>query len=660
MPAEDRSEIPFPPADVIYSEEPSVTEENSIIANTPELAHILDAIHRFNNSPTKEEKARSGGRERFGREVIAELLDYAGNDPGKIFNLVESARLISELKNYRSEIFINQLEKAIEKITLPLDPAIIGQWFQAWVENPLHGGMAERVLGNNFAKRTNQKAVVDFIYEFCLGSLTSGNPRVRDATMSVLALETDFLPGYNKEQDDTINTQTRHYLEGIFSNDDNVLRRSLEIDQAFHHVGMGSNRELLEKQRQNSVDANSLLAESSGRGDNHGGLRGGKWNNYWYDYFRIAAKHPELKMTINPDGLLRFDATKAVRVLSIEDIKLLQKFANLLEYFSSISVDDTESAPLRKNLDPKQFPYNLLLRPGRLGQWVNDSLAQQLRGIETDEEHVVIRLPDFEIVTSGQIEGTAEAVYQKILKVGAANTEPVNADDEKYWRTIFHLLPRELRDHPEKISSLTKLCDAMAKEICEQARYSLSPRGDQALIQDQATNRLGFASVAYDIFEENKKWTAVSVPVGNYNFRLLVDEYGDFRDYESHESLNFSGRAVFLRYLILSHLREIKCSERVSASATGKSGKGNREGFTDRRGHVRRLQIGQKPSPAMELAARENGIDLARVNELLRQNGEDRLRTFIPPTQVAFSGKGRIVCVAPEAMNKYEETVRGS
>ncbi|HCM68129.1 MAG TPA: hypothetical protein DIS62_03955, partial [Candidatus Kerfeldbacteria bacterium] len=70
--------------------------------------------------------------------------------------------------------------------------------------------------------------------------------------------------------------------------------------------------------------------------------------------------------------------------------------------------------------------------------------------------------------------------------------------------------------------------------------------------------------------------------------------------------------------MVLSHLKELQCTDRVVAGVSVNAHSGNLERqqeFTDRRGHLRKLPPGQGYSETQRrLALDEQGWDIVRIN----------------------------------------------
>jgi len=177
---------------------------------------------------------------------------------------------------------------------------------------------------------------------------------------------------------------------------------------------------------------------------------------------------------------------------------------------------------------------------------------------------------------------------------------------------------------------------------------------------DGDIKELGFKSILYEMDRDNKRETVVTVEVGNFLFRIKLNEDLSFQGPEGSGDVVLPLAGEFIEHLIVSHLHEICCSEKVNE--VGSVDDGDREGgdgrraFRGRRGHLRWLPDGQSPAPDQISRARdEYQIDLVRLNGEAKAAGKSRKRTFVSEAKVAISGVGPVVSRAPEATKKLHE-----
>jgi len=118
-----------------------------------------------------------------------------------------------------------------------------------------------------------------------------------------------------------------------------------------------------------------------------------------------------------------------------------------------------------------------------------------------------------------------------------------------------------------------------------------------------------------------------------------------------------------LEYVILSHLKELQCTERIKPGhKETKAGKKDeatiRKEFTDRRGHKRTLPPGHVYSQTQyKEALLEQGWDLAEINMINDRTKETGMITYVKIQESVRVGGPPIVSTAPHAMDTFKQIV---
>jgi hypothetical protein len=269
-----------------------------------------------------------------------------------------------------------------------------------------------------------------------------------------------------------------------------------------------------------------------------------------------------------------------------------------------------------------------------------------------------LHLPNMSLVfpANGHL---GQFINQELTK---ENTENKILEGEDYWGTLSWLIPEQILEERQMVS-LIESNQSLQRDIRDNTRYLLSPRGDLVEITDNLLKELGFKSILYEMDNRNRRDTIVTVKAGNFEYRILVDEYLSLREIKNKKIMHLPLSANFISNIILSHLREIRCSEKVNeVSENINGGDGARRAFTARRPHLRRLPTGQEPTTEqIKKALKTYDIDIIRINREAQTRGETRKITFVFEAQnVAIAGQNPVHSRAPEATKKLQEILRSA
>lgn len=304
------------------------------------------------------------------------------------------------------------------------------------------------------------------------------------------------------------------------------------------------------------------------------------------------------------------------------------------------------------------FPFNLATQDiGPLRKLLNDRLAEDLQHVPGNGISAALDLPSMSAVRSADtLSQLGQIIHNEMLN---NRIEVVHMDTPDHLRTLSYLVPPEM-DSRTEFTDIANANQQLRREMVEDSRYLLSPRGDQISVTDPMLLTLGFTAITYQMNPANKRETVVTVALGNHvEYRAILDEYFALRDVHSHNSIQLPQHGAFLENVLLSHLREIRCSERVNEVIPGTPtvpGE-TRRAFTSRRAHRRILPEHQSPTPEQIVRIfSEYDIDLVRLNREREAAGETRRVTYVYEVEnIAIGGVGPVRSRTPDATRRLQE-----
>jgi|GEM_PF-5942258 len=326
------------------------------------------------------------------------------------------------------------------------------------------------------------------------------------------------------------------------------------------------------------------------------------------------------------------------------------KRARLLEtFFRNVRTGNREFS--KKQL--RTWPDSIFMKHGPLRKQLNRWLESQ------DETTISFNMPGLGGMTYSETtpKDLREAIYKHLQEL-PQGTEPDIADAET-MKVLFYLRPDMT---PDQERAFLKDNMELRQNVVRDEIRSLSPRGDKILVTDEELKKLGFESITYEVGEPVEK-TKVTLEVGKYKFfiqlseDLLMETMAGGQDFEVSNE-----RRAFLEQIILSHLYELQCSERIkvgysrSGQTAGEQEKEHHREFTSRRSHLMKLPRGKGFTLEAKNAAKQNKprpYDLVALNAKLGLTRQEGQKTYVPPTEnVAIGDRRPMVSKAPRAMDR--------
>lgn len=535
--------------------------------------------------------------------IHKEIKQFANDmavEPEKLEGLFAAFDMLENLPGYANVLrYREKILEGIQKINFKETPAIpnaaIEKWLSYYAEDTLFKDIAENFLKQFIGSKKDSKSTIDCLYNLLLIGIKSGNQKIEQLVARIICNDASAIL-------DTDSKQFLLLVIGIWTpNDDESLKKVLDLDVA-------------------------------------------------RDYY-IYLKYPELKDRYYK-GIEQI-MKKKENVMEYQKLKTtwdpikLRKLENLFSRGqkdkSSMTLDDITS---------NEYPNNIVFRnPGELRKLIIKLFVQETNRSNPNQQRVEIVLPNFQ----GGFDTHNIAVNIKNA-LQKENKEQNTETDEKYWESLSYL-------HPENIDNkileiITEENQRLIQEMQNDTRYLLSPRGDLLEITDGNLKDLGFESVLYKMDQQNKRDTTVVVKIGNFSFKLLLDEFFTFKQADTKEGLLLPIDGEFLKHVILSHLREIRCSEKLKESGESKNPEeAGHSAFYSRRAHRRKLPVGQSPSSDQIHRTWEHyHIDIPRINGEAQSRGEEKQITFVFEVKnIAASGLGPVRSQAPDATKRLNE-----
>lgn len=550
------------------------------------------------NTVVSYASANSEGRRKTTERYAADFV----LDPGKFTATTDALAMLEESKGYPAATGLRtDIARSLDRVRpqgVP-SPEVAQQWLTLLVESPLYSPVAEIVLTRFIERCKTTKDMADFMYQLALGGFSSSNPEVVQRTMEIIGFQTPILTPDSPQA-------ILHTLS-IFDTDDTTLKKAMEVDGAFYYLASRRNPELLIK-----LDAaQTVVVEQP-------------------EYLEAH----EAIIKANPD---RHD-------LIAQHYQRPTSADHVLEYES--------------DKDSIAFPLNLTIQNiGPLRKLLNDMLAQDIQQARGEGFTIALELPDsMGVRYTDTLSELGQIVRDDINK---NRPEVVHMETPAHLRTLACLVPPEM-DGRTEWNDIADANQRLRRNMIEDSRYLLSPRGDQIEITDPMLHALGFNSITYSMSQNNRRETVVTIAAGKLcEYRALLDEYFALRDVNTHNSIQLPQHGAFLENIILSHLREIRCSERVNEvgnAGTGTPGE-TRRAFSSRRAHRRILPEGQSPTTQqITRILGEYDIDLVRFNREREAAGDARRVTYVYEVEnVSIAGVGPVRSRIPEATRQLQE-----
>ncbi len=534
------------------------------------------------------------------RKLIDSLAEEIAQTPHDVTAIFDALEILREVKSYKTEDFIENLERGLDRVRFkqfPPTPENLEAWLTIAAESELYRPIAEKILGRMIERCSDRKSIVEFLYHLALGGLRSANPDVVRVTGEIFGGKKFFTP-------DT--AQSRNFIAALFDTSDETLRRLMEIQRTLFFIAQYRNRNIIP---------------------------------FW---LREDVIQDDKKIAQSIQGLKKANP---------------ERFNALADYYQGQDFHRTFDAVTNNAEVP--FPTSLLSNPGPLFQWLTEQLRiEGLFGVREGMQGAILALPFSETVEETGIQSPNELalfIRDRLQTVELGRNEGI-LEHHEYWQTLAHMVP-EATNENQILRQLAEINERIRNEIRDNTTHLLSPRGDLIEITDPLLREWGFQSILFEMDARNRRDTIATVNIGNYQYRALLDEYFSLRTTETRQGITLSQRGNFILNVILSHLREIRCTENVGEVSGGEQGGGEEHLFFSRRAHLRRLPENHNPTPEqIRKALSTYDIDLIRINREARLRGELRKRTFVFESEIsALAGRGPIRSRAPDAMRELTE-----
>ncbi len=539
-------------------------------------------------------------------EVHKEIRQFTkrlATEPEKLEGLFAAFDMLDPLPGYAKilrykEKIIDGLKKINFKELPPLSPAAIEKWLSYYAEDTVFKNIAKNFLKEFICSNKDSRAITNFLYDLLLTGIKSGNQKIEKLASQIICNDVSGI----------LKADSKEFLIMALSvwtpNDDETLKKAIDLDTA-------------------------------------------------RDYY-IYLKYPELKQRYF-DGLKQ-SREKEEYVVEFQKIQAQwdkTKMRKLSQLMRTGAKDTTDMTVEDMTVD--DYPNNVIFQnPTELRKLIGKLYTQESNRDNTEEQYINIILPNFQ----GASDNNSDII--DIIK-RALNKEKKDAKieiDEDYWESLAYLHPGNI--DVKKLERLGQENKLLVQEIQDDTRYLLSPRGDLLEISDDDLKNLGFKTILYEMDPKNKRDTNVTIQIGNFKFKLLLDEFFTFKRVETKDGLLLPPDGEFLKHVILSHLREIRCSEKLNEAEENKGAEsGSRSAFYSRRAHRRKLPIGQSPSAEQIQRTWDHyHINITRINQEAQMKGDQQQVTFVFEVKnIATSGIGPVLSQAPDATKRLKEII---
>ncbi|MFA6475714.1 MAG: hypothetical protein WCV88_06020 [Patescibacteria group bacterium] len=564
------------------------------IFSTPQLVEAADVVVRYQDKDTNSEQRR---------ELVRNLAQELISQPYKLVELLDAIAMlqaVQEGSTYRgaSELQTRLLEQ-LNKVKIepfPPEPAVIEQWLTISSDSQVYGQMADRVLTGLVERCKDRKTLVNLLFQLASVGLPSSNQKMADKVFLILCGETSVIPADSPK-----------LIELTLANydlDDDVVKKAMDVDSAVNISG--------------------------------------------------ANRHPEAVQRRNDRAIKLISKPEAIQYIRFISEKYPERFNAIAKYYAQAEGEFGTLQVTTNSDSTNKFPLNLIYNnPSQLRMWANEQLATAME-IDSGQPSVSYNFPTGSGVLVGD-SNTASFIKKKYAEPVPPEQPPLEA--RSYWTTLSYLAPAESQT-PEMRTKLIERNEKLCNEIRFYTRSLLSPRGDLVEVTDAAVLDLGFTQILYQMDSKNKRDTIITLQVGNYQFRVLLDEQMSLRQLPERINLSLPPDSVFVKHILLSHLREIRCAD-PAESLDGEKGEGKRMAFSARRAHLRRLPDGKSPTTEQTLRAlNDYDIDLVRLNREAQVRGETRKITFVAEVdQAAIGGSEPVRSRQPQALEWLQQTI---
>lgn len=570
-----------------------ISVDESVFLSHPLIAQCATAIVDYTQGNSAQRRA-----------IVDRYVAESFRSPGQYIELLDVLQALSLEKPYAKAAQLRQdivhaLLGQVQREHMTVER--LRGWFAVWTKKEDLGDLIEGMLERVLAKCRSEKEGVDMLYAIALAGYGSPQDSVRHKALRIFNVQTTAVRSHTPGG--------RFYALGLFSEDDETLKKALEIDGATVFLTQALKPEL------------SPLREGA---------------------FGKIVQQPDVVAEL--DRRMRAQPTRMRAILNLY----------------RRDFDDHGIIKTSQRLEVDEFPMTLAVHnPGPLRTLLNRYIADDIerRGdyvavpIELSHTGITIRVRSYA--------ETAQAVLSHIPEQG----EYAPLITEGNIKTLSYLIPTEA--HPDTWVRVREITEKHKKEIASESRYFLSPRGDQiSTLDDELLRELNIHSLTYLMNPKNKRETIVDIQVRSHTFRILINEHLELCAYDTQQPLDLGLRGSFLEHTIFAYLHEIRCSDRMNDCSSGAHGRATsddqRRAFTSRRAHRRLLPVGQQPTQEqIRRILDAYDIDLRMMNITRQARGETQQVTYVYEVEhVAIGGTGPVRSKAPHAMDGLKSIVR--
>ena len=579
--------------------------------NTPEESVFLstpELAHTANIVVEYASKEKLKEKNYIIDRTIVEIMEH----PEHLSAVFDSLEILRVTGGYTEvQEFEQELERTIrDKVSreLPSRPDVTIELLTLMSHSAIYRPLVEKILAAAFEQCKDTRSLMQMLYDTTALGFLSNDTSIIKETLKIIGLQTNALPVDS-------HAAALFHLAG-FDRDDGVLRLALDIHSIFHLVSAVS----------------------------------------FPDIYKTAAQQRKKMMAGN-------EYSRSMRIFfQGYDPKRLAALEGM--YGGDVDELGVREMKESEHIDSSKFPYNImLLGGGPLREIHNKILAREMTR-RTGELTANLHLPSGNIVSKGGHKSIAEIIRNDLNRKGESFP---SFERLEYWETLSYLLPDELQS-AELLRIVGDVNEVLKEEMLYDSKYLLSPRGDHVEITDAALKELGFRSVMYEMDQRNKRDTIVTVSVGNFTYRMLLDEFFVPREIASHSALDLPLEGNFIQHILLSHLHEIRCFNRGVGIGEGGTSSSRRRGGEQRDGAVvsrrafrRLLHEGDNPTEVQILRARtEYHIDIIRMNREVAARGERRRYTWVVEIDNGAPGQGPIRSQRPQATRQLQKILTGA
>jgi len=472
--------------------------------------------------------------------------------------------------------------------------------------------LGDAILKKKFESVKTDQHIVNLLYSLCLAAIKSNNDTLLQKVFDIMYLQTPFVTPESPA--------TELYTLANFSLNDETLKKQFEIEGMITLLGKDFITEV-------------------GR-----------------------AAHHKLLDTIEKDDAF-LDKVRAIQEKNPE------RYAQLTKYFGHAKEAD---GYLHVPKEQTEFPYNVLFKYGELRDLVHQRhVADSLTSAGTRIANVtlpglrnsLLRIPE-------NITDVFDYTRECYVRHLADTPHAPKITDGHEINCLGYLTPQEL--NPSQIKELAFTTAPLQEDFqCHRNHALLNPSGDRMLITHESLNKLGYRDILFQMNKKNKKETMIDITIGNYCFKMRLNEHYELQHREPNKSLVLNGRAkAWIEHLIFSHLHELLCTTRTEeiphttaedrivkiATGTTADGESVKRRARSRRAHKRDLAQGESYTPTQfNYVLAQYSINLAEWNRELGRTKTTGMRTFVSEYEEEVSDDAApaepIVSRAPHALD---------